>query len=253
MAQVEAVLPRKNAVFLVSGHRRRLKWEGVPVPVLSLRSLMGLPEQEHAGHHVVILRSSTRKAAVEGVTVRDQMTLALRPLPTLLKASPFVYGASILGDSSVVFVMAVEPLVRYVHVEAAQRPSSRSQITTAHPPRVLVVDDGMTTRDLLRSALTAAGYEVLTAENGEEALRTLEREGRVDLIITDVQMPGVDGITLTRRLRTDPAWSDIPIIILTIQAHAEDIQRGLEAGASAYLTKQDFEEGTLLETIEQVL
>ena len=251
LAQIDAVLPRENAVFLTNGPRRMVRWQETPIPIISMPALMGLPEQD--ADHIIVLSSGTRKAAIEGITVQDQVTLALRPLPALLKSAPFVYGSSILGDSSVVFVVAVEPLVRFAHVEGPRQTSQERKAEGKRPPRVLVVDDGATTRDLLRSALTAAGYEVLTAGDGEEALRVLAREGAVDLVITDVQMPGVDGITLTRRLRSDPAWRDIPIIILTIQARPEDIRRGLEAGATAYLTKQDFEEGTLLETIEQVL
>ncbi len=253
LSHVEAVLPREKTMFLTQGARRMVRWRESPIPAFSLSSLFGLSPHEHDGRHVIILRSGKQRVAAEGGSVYDQVTLALRPLPGLLQTAPFVYGASILGDSSVVFVMAVEPLIRHARTHAQAEGDSVTQAVHERPRRVLVVDDGVTTRDLLRSALTAAGYEVLTAQDGEEALQVLTREGTVDLVITDVQMPRVDGIALTRRLRSDPAWRDLPIIILSIQANPEDLRRGLEAGASAYLTKQNFEEGTLLETIERVL
>ena len=251
LTHVEAILPREETVFLDGGARRMVRWQDAPIPLLSMTALFDLPEEGDPGRHVLILRAGKQRAAVEGLTARDQVTLALRPLPPLLEGAPYVYGASILGDSSVIFVMSAEPLVR--RAAEKEEPRARREREPERPPRVLVVDDGVTTRDMLRSALTAAGYEVLTAGDGEEALQVLSRAGPVDLIITDVQMPRVDGIALTRRLRSDPTWRDVPIIILTIQARPEDIRRGMEAGATAYLTKQDFEEGTLLETIERVL
>lgn len=253
LSHVASVLPREKTTFLTQGARHMVRWQESPLPAFSLASLFGLSRHEHEGRHVIILRSGREHIAAEGCSVYDQVTLALRPLPALIQITPFVYGASILGDSSVVFVMAVEPLIRYARTHTETADGSSTPTAPTRPRRVLVVDDGVTTRDLLRSALTAVGYEVLTARDGEEALQVLTREGPVDLVITDVQMPRVDGITLTRRLRSDPAWRDLPIIILSIQANPDDLRRGLEAGASAYLTKQNFDEGTLLETIEQVL
>ena len=101
--------------------------------------------------------------------------------------------------------------------------------------------------------LTAAGYRVIAVASGEEALHTLEHTEQVDVILTDVRMPGMDGITLTRRVKSHPRWQHIPVVILSADADPSTIQAGLEAGASAYLTKQDFQQGTLLETIERVL
>ncbi len=254
LAQVDAVLPQATTPLLTNGARQMVQWQERLVPVLSLAELFPALGGTPAGRHVLIVHSGRQHVALFGGTVVDQVTLALRSLPVLLERVPLVYGASILGDSSVVFLMAVEALVRRLHALTTTEASTEAETSAAaRPRRVLVVDDGATTREMLRTALESAGYEVLTAADGRQALDLLQREGTVDLVITDVQMPGMDGIALTRALRRHPAWRSIPIIILTIQSDPEDIRRGLEAGASAYLTKQHFDEGTLLETIEQVL
>jgi CheY-like chemotaxis protein len=101
---------------------------------------------------------------------------------------------------------------------------------------ILIVDDQPTNTKLLAFLLTAKGYEVRTAATADEALAVLA-EWRPRLILMDIQLPGMDGLTLTRRLKADPATSDIPIIAATAYAMKGDEERALEAGCSGYITK----------------
>jgi adenylate cyclase len=104
------------------------------------------------------------------------------------------------------------------------------------PPRILVVDDNPENLDILRTRLGIHGYEILAADNGEEAL-ALAREEQPDLILLDVMMPKMDGFEVCRRLRADPALPFMPIILVTAKADSKDIVAGLEAGGDEYLTK----------------
>jgi len=104
------------------------------------------------------------------------------------------------------------------------------------PPRILVVDDNATNVDILRTRLTAHGYEVLTASDGEEALAAT-REHLPDLVLLDVMMPRLDGIEACRRLKADPSLPFTPVVMVTAKAEAKDVVAGLEAGADEYLTK----------------
>src|SRR6185436_13914419 len=104
------------------------------------------------------------------------------------------------------------------------------------PQRILIVDDNETNRDILEARLTANGYDVLHAEDGENAL-AVTRQQRPDLILLDIMMPKVDGIEVCRRLKSDPAFAVIPIILVTAKADSKDVVMGLEAGADEYLTK----------------
>jgi two-component system chemotaxis sensor kinase CheA len=114
------------------------------------------------------------------------------------------------------------------------------------------VDDSVTTRTLEKSILEAAGYEVEVAVDGAEALERLGRR-TFDLVLSDVQMPRVDGLSLTRRMKQDPRWSSVPVVLVSSLDAAEQKKEGLDAGADAYLSKGDFEQGILLATLERFL
>ena len=117
---------------------------------------------------------------------------------------------------------------------------------------MLVVDDSITTRALEASVLEAAGFDVVTAVDGLEALRVLERGG-IDLVVTDIEMPRMDGIALCRAVRASKQYGALPLILVTSLDKPEDRQRGLEAGADAYISKSSFEQDTLLNAVRQLL
>ncbi len=123
----------------------------------------------------------------------------------------------------------------------------------ASDPR-LVVDDSITTRTLEKSILEAQGYQVLLSVDGIDALNVLRSgEAVIDLVIADVEMPRMDGFGLLQAVKTDPRLSAVPVILMTSRADPEDVRKGLDLGASAYITKQKFDQRELLATIGQVL
>jgi CheY-like chemotaxis protein len=119
--------------------------------------------------------------------------------------------------------------------------------------RILVVDDSLTSRELLRSVLEAEGFETVGAHDGADALNKLLTTP-VDLVLTDIEMPGIDGFALCERIRGgDAAYCDTPIVVVTTRDRQEDRRRGLEAGASAYVVKKAFNQEDLLGTIDRLL
>jgi len=104
------------------------------------------------------------------------------------------------------------------------------------PKSILVVDDSKIVLDISEFVLASAGYRVITAESGTEALEMLGKK-RVDLALVDINMPGMDGYTLTSAIRSDDQLKGIPVIIVTTEAEAKDKQKGFDAGADAYLVK----------------
>jgi two-component system chemotaxis sensor kinase CheA len=118
--------------------------------------------------------------------------------------------------------------------------------------RVLLADDSMTTRALEQSILEAAGYDVLACVDGQEAWERLQAEG-ADAIVTDVEMPRMDGFALTEAIRGSPRFGRLPIVLVTARSKPEDKARGLQVGASAYLVKSAFDQTHLLETLRQLL
>jgi two-component system chemotaxis response regulator CheY len=118
-------------------------------------------------------------------------------------------------------------------------------------PRILAVDDSPSMRQMVSATLTNAGYEVEQAEDGVQALQLADRQ-RFDLVITDVNMPNMDGITLVRELRGKPNYKFVPLLILTTEATAERKMQGKSAGATGWLVKP-FNSDRLLATVQKVL
>jgi CheY-like chemotaxis protein len=119
-------------------------------------------------------------------------------------------------------------------------------------PTLLVVDDSLMVRELQRSILERAGYQVQTANDGKEAL-TMLTEHPPDLVITDIEMPNVDGIALTANIRSHPRLANIPVLIVTSRTNEDDHRRGLDAGADALIVKSAFDEPSLLSAVSRLL
>jgi two-component system chemotaxis sensor kinase CheA len=125
--------------------------------------------------------------------------------------------------------------------------------TEDEPKRnVLIVEDSLTTRELMKNIVRSAGYSVEVASDGIEALNVVAGKD-LDLIITDIEMPRMNGFEMTQRLKKDPATKDIPVIMVTALFLDEEKKRGLEVGADAYIKKGDFDQSKLVETIDRLV
>jgi two-component system chemotaxis sensor kinase CheA len=120
-------------------------------------------------------------------------------------------------------------------------------------PKILVVEDSFTVRELQRSILETAGYQVVTARDGHHALRSVDRDAEIALVLADLEMPGLNGVELTRAIRARDARSSLPIVIVTKFGSDEDKRRGLDAGADAYIVKRTFDQQDLLATVERLV
>ena len=118
--------------------------------------------------------------------------------------------------------------------------------------RLLVVDDSLTTRTLERSILQTAGYDVVVASDGVEALQLL-RSQSIDLVVSDIEMPRLDGFALTTEIRRDERLRQTPVVLVTSLDAPEHRERGASAGADAYIVKRAFDQGELLETVGRLL
>jgi CheY-like chemotaxis protein len=117
---------------------------------------------------------------------------------------------------------------------------------------VLVVEDSVGVRELERVILEGAGYQVVTAVDGTEGAAQLTGDP-ADLVLSDVEMPGMDGYALTRQIRRTPGWEHVPVIIMTSRGSEDDQRAGLDAGASAYLLKSEFNQDQLVETVRRLV
>lgn len=200
---------------------------------------------------VVLVTFGERRVAFEVDDIVEYAQLILRPLGDLLERVAFVSGVSLLGSGEIALVLNPSDLVRATGQKTVVRVEDepKDKRTTAV---ILVVDDSMTTRTLEKTLLEAAGYTVLTASDGYQALDIIGSK-KCDMVVTDIQMPNMDGLTLTKNIKTQYRFLQIPVILVSSMGSDEDKAKGLESGADAYIVKKDLSQRELIETIEQLL
>ena len=245
---------RPNDVELVGG-RPMLLLESEPTRLQPLTRLLGLADEEPRDPMpVVVVRSGPRRMAVsvgELLGVRDSL---IKDLGSPAYRDDRWAGGILLEDGSVCLVLNPASLFD------PARPAGVTVSAAAPPPRpaatktrtILVVDDSLTTRTLEKSILEAHGYRVVLALDGMEALARM-RDSLPDLVISDVQMPRLDGFGLLEQIKKDPRLARVPVIIVTSLEKREDQERGLALGADAYVVKRKFDHEELLHTVQQIL
>ena len=183
--------------------------------------------------------------------------LEVRPLDARLGKVPNFNSASVLEDGWPVLIVEVEDLVRSIdNLLSGRRLRKLSEPPVPKdqrgPRRVLVVDDSITVRELERQLLEGHGYRVDTAIDGVDGWNTV-RAGDYDLVISDVDMPRMDGIQLVTLIKQDDRLKGVPVVIVSYKDREEDRMRGMDAGANAYLTKSSFHDQTFLRTVVDLI
>jgi len=234
---------------------------GQHVPLVDLGSVVGAVGERDPKAAVVVRYGGTGELLAFSVdTLETELELVVKELGGFLGRLPTVAGATIDGDGSVVLVLDVRELA--VRQLASGTPSapipvrrheeSDTPTRRAGRPTVLVVEDSVGVRELQRVILEGAGYDVLTAVDGLDGAGRLAGEPP-DLVLSDVEMPGMDGFALTRTIRRTPRWADVPVVIMTSRGDDADQRAGLDAGASAYLLKSEFDQHELIDTVRRLV
>ena len=221
--------------------------EGVVIPFVPLARILRRPlPATRRFWSTVVVQAGPRLVAVGADRLAGTSDVVVRPLPPFVEVEPAVAGAALDAEGNPRLVLDPAGLLAAIAGGAASEPAR-----PAGRPPILVVDDSLTTRMLEQSILESAGYEVELAVSAEEALEKA-RARRFGLLVVDVEMPGMDGFELVRVTRQDPRTA-APAILVTSRSAPEDRQRGLDAGASAYVVKSEFDQGALLAKIEELL
>ena len=220
--------------------------DGTPVPYTPMAQALGAPGGPRGvGATVALLiASGGRRVALAVDEILGEQAMVVSSLGPRMASVRHISGATALDDGRVVAVL------HPAHLVGASRETQAAQ--RAARPRIIVADDSLTTRIAAKALLEIAGFQVLPAADGEEAL-ALANDPGCDLVVTDVQMPRLDGLGLTRRLKADPRLSRVPVILVTSLDAPEDRAAGLRAGADGYLVKRDLQRGRLLELVRQLL
>ncbi len=239
--------------------RQHFWHEGRHVGLVAASQLLQRPPGQNNDEtlKVVVIRE---RDAVYGIAVErfiGERTLVVLPLDDRLGKVQDISAGALLDDGSVVLIVDVEDMLRSVdkllNTGRLERIARRSQQATEAPrKRVLVVDDSLTVRELQRKLLLNRGYEVAVAVDGMDGWNALRSED-FDLLITDIDMPRMDGIELVTLLRRDTRLQSLPVMVVSYKDREEDRRRGLDAGADYYLAKASFHDDALLDAVVELI
>ena len=225
------------------------------LPLVLLADILELPRRGNRDPGtefvpVLVLGSAGERIALGVDEILQEQEVLVKGLGRHLSRVRNIAGATILGSGDVVPILNVPDLLKSaVRISAAPvRASVIADTVETKKQSILVVEDSIIARMLLRNILESAGFDVKIAVNGEEALRNL-RAGGVDLVVSDVEMPRMNGFDLTAAIRRDEKLAHTPVVLVTAMESQEDRVRGVDAGADAYLVKSSFDQSNLLEVI----
>jgi two-component system chemotaxis sensor kinase CheA len=240
-------------------NRETIPLGGQAVSLARLGDALELPRNatpEGSGDtvHAVILDSGLARIAFQVDEVLGEQEVLVKTLGPQLARVRNVAGASVLGSGQVVPVLNVPDLMQSATKLAAvpRAPAAAAKLTETRKRAVLVVEDSITSRSLLKNILESAGYSVATAVDGIDAYTAL-KTATFDLVVSDVEMPRMDGFGLTAKIRADKHLSELPVVLVTALEQREHRERGIEVGASAYIVKSSFDQSNLLEVVRRLI
>ncbi|MGQ4647053.1 response regulator [Lyngbya aestuarii] len=265
LSRIDRVLMIPKAEIAVSENRQFLRLDEQNIGLVAAHQLLELPPStsELAVLPVVVVSDSPKGTTLNsdryrryGVVVErflEVRDLVVRPLDPRLGKVRDISAAAMREDGSIILIVDVEDLVRSIdRLLAGEQLSTVTQAGAVslaqQSPHILVVDDSLTVREVERKLLENQGYKVEVAVNGIEAWNAI-RTGNYDLVITDVDMPRMNGIELVSQIRQHSFLNSLPVIIVSYKDREEDYIQGLDVGANYYLTKSSFQDDTFLEAV----
>jgi chemotaxis protein histidine kinase CheA len=245
---------------------------GTTIPLADLGHALGVPGERDTRVGVVVRYGSAAEQLAWAVDeLEGELEVVVKDLGGFLGRPPFIGGGTIDSDGSVMLLLdvrelAIEQYTRGVAlvaptIQRAPEPGTETSVPAAGAShrgrgngraRVMVVEDSIGVRELQRVILEGAGYDVVTAVDGSDGAARLSGDP-VDLVLSDVEMPGMDGFTLTRTIRQTRGWEKVPVVIMTSRGDEADKRAGLDAGANAYLLKSEFDQTQLVDTVRRLV
>lgn len=237
-------------------HRQFVSVDGQRVGLVVAAQLLDLPPAPVGDTlPVVLLRDATGAYGLVVESFRGEQDLVVRPLDPRLGKVPNLSAAAILDDGTPVLIVDTEDMLRAMDHFIQSGSLQRCEPAAGGPARrkrVLVADDSITVREVERQLLRHKGYDVTVAVDGADAWNQV-RAGRFDLLVTDVDMPRMNGLQLVKNVRADDKLKDLPVVIVSYKEREEDRLRGLDVGANHYLTKSAFHDNSFVQTVEDLI
>ncbi|TFW35000.1 hybrid sensor histidine kinase/response regulator [Massilia horti] len=257
IARVERVLKLPQSRLRTMGGSQYFEHEGAHVAVVAAADVLDLPAAPVAPElSLVVIGAGRERYALAVDAVRGEQSLIVQALEPTFGKLRDIAAASLLDDGAPVLILDVPDLLvsiaRLAGQGALRQVAAEGGAQEQPRRRVLVVDDSLTVREMERKLLAGAGYLVDVALDGVDGWNTL-RAGDYDLLVTDIDMPRMDGIELVSLVRADPRLRQLPVMVVSYKDRHEDRVRGLDAGADYYLAKGNFHDATLLDAVRDLV
>jgi len=255
-ANVERVSRIKEEQIKTVGNRATFSFNDRPVSLARLRDVLGLkngvtiPGAGDSPIEAMMLVSGENHMVFLVDEVFHEQEFLIKGLGRQLSRVRNIAGAAVLGNGKVVPVLNASDLM--ISASKIDLPVAASAEEPQKARCVLVVEDSITARTLLKGILESAGYEVATAFDGVDAFTAL-KTGRFDLVVSDVEMPRMNGFELTAKIRDDRGLAELPVVLVTALESREDRERGIDVGANAYIVKSSFEQSNLLDVVRRLI
>ncbi|MBI3585114.1 MAG: response regulator [Nitrospinae bacterium] len=258
-SNVECVARVKNDEIKTVENRETITLNDKPLSFVWLNSVLRIPPKKEKRDNllfisILVLNIGESRIAfgVDGILGEEEVMS--KRLGRQLQSVRNISGAALLGSGKPVPILNVPDLMRSaVKAEVLPKmPSVEEGIEGLEKKSILVVEDSITSRILLKTILESAGYDVRTAVDGIDAITILKNED-FDLVVSDVEMPRMDGFDLTSKIRSDKKLAELPVVLVTALERREDKERGIDVGADAYIAKSDFVQSNLIEVVRRLI
>jgi chemosensory pili system protein ChpA (sensor histidine kinase/response regulator) len=270
MTSVQAVsrIRRQEMADRLASGERTVSYVGEEYTLHDLSELLGcgaasIPEEGSGQLPLLMVHTGDLRAAIRIDTVIGSREIVVKPIGPQISNVPGMFGATILGDGSVMLILDLAPLVRHFEAKQAaavavphetevpEAPVAAARMTSEGPRVVMVVDDSITMRKVTTRVLEREQLEVITAKDGVDALEKLQ-EHVPDVMLLDIEMPRMDGFELATHMKNDARFRHVPIIMITSRTGEKHRQRAFEIGVDRYLGKP-YSEADLLHNVSEIL
>jgi two-component system, chemotaxis family, sensor kinase CheA len=255
-SKVQSVLRLNKKEIKTIENKATIPLNGEIIPLINLSEILELPLNGNASDYIqiIVFEIKTKKMAFAIDKVIGEQEVLVKNFNRQLSRVRNIAGASILGSGKAVPILNIPDLfkssVKITTSIAAFSDTKESD--TEKQKSILIVEDSITSRTLLKNILEASGYHITTAIDGVEGFTKL-KEGNFDAVVTDIEMPKMNGFDLTAKIRADKESANMPVVLVTSLSKREDRERGIDVGANAYIIKSSFDQSNLLEILERLI
>ncbi len=263
-ANVERVVRLKTDTIKTVGARETIELDDRSLALVDLGEILELPDRKkesvRSGYiSVLVLSAADTRVAFRVDEILQEQEVLVKALGRQLSRVRNVAGASVLGSGKLAPILNIPDLIKSAVTGASRRrlsldeaASEAAETEESSAKSVLVVEDSITSRTLLKNILESSGYDVGISVDGIDAWNALANR-RYDVVVSDVDMPRMDGFELTKKIREDDRMSELPVVLVTSLGSREDRERGIEVGADAYIVKGEFDQNRLLNMVERLI